>query len=211
MTEVQWQNSNEPEPMLVYLHGKGSDRKFRLLACACARRIWSLLAVREWRLVVAMAEAYADGLETRTKLTAAANDACRPFVGASDWPVERRKVSMLGQVAGENAWAGAWNVVSDVRAFGNEASLPDWRRESVRQATILRHLFGNPFRPYPPPAHWPTDVVQLGEAVYGGADASFALADALLETGHPDLAEHFRSEQAHPKGCWVLDMVTCRK
>jgi hypothetical protein len=42
---------------------------------------------------------------------------------------------------------------------------------------------------------------------YNGADATFALHDALLEAGHPDLAEHFQAEQWHPKGCWVVDLL----
>jgi hypothetical protein len=40
-----------------------------------------------------------------------------------------------------------------------------------------------------------------------GADACFALHDALLESGFPDLAAHFMEEQFHPKGCWAVDMI----
>jgi hypothetical protein len=43
-----------------------------------------------------------------------------------------------------------------------------------------------------------------------GADATFALHDALLEAGHPDLAAHFQAEQWHPKGCWVVDLLLGR-
>jgi hypothetical protein len=46
---------------------------------------------------------------------------------------------------------------------------------------------------------WPASVVSLAEAVYNGADACFALHDALLEAGHPDLAAHFQAEQWHPE------------
>jgi len=46
--------------------------------------------------------------------------------------------------------------------------------------------------------------------VYEGADAAFALHDALLEAGHPELAEHFRAKHSHPKGCWVVDVVRGR-
>jgi hypothetical protein len=72
---------------------------------------------------------------------------------------------------------------------------------------LLRHIIGNPFRPYPAPPSWPTAVVALAEAIYNGADATFALHDALLEAGHPDLATHFHAEKEHPKGCWVVDLV----
>lgn len=65
--------------------------------------------------------------------------------------------------------------------------------------------------PYPAPPSWPADVIRLAEALYHGADVAFALADALLEAGHPELAKHFRGESWHPKGCWVLDAITRRK
>jgi hypothetical protein len=49
--------------------------------------------------------------------------------------------------------------------------------------------------------------VQLADSLYEGQDCAFALHDALLEAGHAELAEHFREEKAHPKGCWVVDMI----
>jgi hypothetical protein len=43
--------------------------------------------------------------------------------------------------------------------------------------------------------------------MYAGEACHFALHDALLEAGHPELAEHFREEKDHPKGCWVVDLI----
>jgi hypothetical protein len=57
------------------------------------------------------------------------------------------------------------------------------------------------------PESWPASVVSLAEAVYNGADATFALHDALLESGFPDLAAHFQAEQWHMKGCWAVDLI----
>jgi hypothetical protein len=31
--------------------------------------------------------------------------------------------------------------------------------------------------------------------------------DALLEAGHAELAQHFRSEQWHPKGCFAMAAI----
>jgi hypothetical protein len=39
MTESEWLECVEPRPMLDFLNGKGSDRKLRLFACACLRRV----------------------------------------------------------------------------------------------------------------------------------------------------------------------------
>ena len=47
--------------------------------------------------------------------------------------------------------------------------------------------------------------------LYDGQDRAFALHDALLEAGHAELAEHFRQETWHPKGCWVVDLILGRK
>jgi hypothetical protein len=74
------------------------------------------------------------------------------------------------------------------------------------QADILRHIMANPFRSYSRADYWPQAVVQLAEALYNGQDCSFALHDALIEAGHPELAAHFQ-EPWHRKGCWVVDLV----
>lgn len=92
------------------------------------------------------------------------------------------------------------------------ASLTGWNdEEQLLRANLLRHIFGNPFRSYPAPAHWPSTVTSLAEAMYQGQDCMFALHDALVETGHPDLADHFRQEPWHPNGCWTLDLILQKK
>ncbi len=53
---------------------------------------------------------------------------------------------------------------------------------------------------------WPANVVALAEAMAAGQDCWYALHDALLEAGHPDLAEHFRTP-GHLDGCPVLERI----
>jgi hypothetical protein len=207
VTDATWLASHDPEPMIFYLRGKASDRKYRLFTCACVRRIWPLLVGPGFRQVVLLAEAHADGLEPWVKVKAKAADVYRPFYHNTTWSTEQRIASLLHQqVAGESAWAGAWNVVSDVRFFGKNAALPDWAHEGRRQADLVRHVFANPFRAYFS-GRWSSIAIQLAEALYAGENCAFALHDALLEAGHPELAEHFAKEQSHPKGCWVLDLL----
>jgi hypothetical protein len=110
-------------------------------------------------------------------------------------------------------WAGQFRLFLffEQRASGSQPRtksktkvLEEWNTEAV---VLLRHIFGNPFRPYPSPPSWPSTVVQLAESLYAGQDCAFALHDALLEAGHAELAEHFRQETWHPKGCWVMDVI----
>jgi hypothetical protein len=53
MTEADWIKNNDPTPMLRFLLEQGlSERKARLLACACCRHIWRLLADERSRRAV---------------------------------------------------------------------------------------------------------------------------------------------------------------
>jgi hypothetical protein len=76
----------------------------------------------------------------------------------------------------------------------------------------VREIFGNPFRPPPTTDNWPAAVSQLADAMYEGEPCHDVLRDALLDAGFPDLADHFaQPEQAHPKGCWVVDLILKKK
>ena len=61
MTEAEWLSCTDPEPMLQLLRPNASDRKIRLFAVACCRRVWPSLEPEEFRDAVLNAEAFADG------------------------------------------------------------------------------------------------------------------------------------------------------
>src|SRR5689334_7296554 len=63
--------------MLSFLTGKVSERKLRLFACACCRRILHLVPSRHARKSLAVAERYSDGEATAEKLSYARGDARR--------------------------------------------------------------------------------------------------------------------------------------
>src|SRR5262245_24679442 len=71
MTEAEWLACDEPYRLLELLKGKASDRKFRLFAVACCRRLWDQLRHPHCRAAVERGEQFADGLATPAELTAA--------------------------------------------------------------------------------------------------------------------------------------------
>jgi len=62
VTEAEWNEANDPGPMLDWLGSSGSletsDRKLRLFGCACLRRVWHLLSDERFRQIVAVAEQF---------------------------------------------------------------------------------------------------------------------------------------------------------
>src|SRR5262249_10623748 len=68
MNEQEWLVCDKPNPMLSFLRGKMSDRKLRLFACACCRRIWNLLSDDRSKRAVEIAELLVDGLVTMKEL-----------------------------------------------------------------------------------------------------------------------------------------------
>jgi hypothetical protein len=212
MTEQEWDSFTERQKMLGFLRdsGRASDRKLRLFACACCRRVWGLLTDARSRPAVAVVERYADGQATRDEVAAACHDC--------GW-------GPAGRLA-HAALKTAWQAAHDAALAAWQATLLDRERdsgaESVAQCDLLRDVIGNPFRPVSIDAAWQTaDVVVLAQAAYeerqlpeGTLDPArlVVLADALEEAGASGaILDHLRAPGPHVRGCHALDLLLSRE
>ncbi|WP_246523664.1 hypothetical protein [Gemmata palustris] len=84
--------------------------------------------------------------------------------------------------------------------------------EKAYRLTLLRDIFGNPFRPVTFSPSWRTSTaVALAAQMYESRDFSAMpiLADALQDAGcdSADVLDHCRGPGPHVRGCWVGDLV----
>lgn len=68
MTEAEWLACSAPGPLLNFLREQASDRKLRLFAVACCRRVEHCLVDRRSQNNVEVNERFADGLAERSEL-----------------------------------------------------------------------------------------------------------------------------------------------
>jgi hypothetical protein len=227
MNEATWDACATPLPMLEFLRGKASERKLRLFAVACCRRIGSFIKDSKARDALAVAECFADGLVSdtqRSQARKAAQQAAQSrgvtrIPTAPKW--ERRAASAVYWAAARSATDAAWNapvlavdvLVWQAGGYSSCNILALMKTEQRAQADVLRDAFGNPFRPLPSVEEFrrPTTVLGLAKAVY--EEGRFAdvpvLADALEETGCTDaeILAHLRGPGPHVRGCWVIDLL----
>lgn len=220
MTEREWFNCTDPKWMLSFIRDKRSDRKFRLFACACCRRISHLLRDERSRKAVEVAERFADGSATEEELTQAENDANDVWneLAYAEGNVTDAETDASDAACGAACYAegaiGTAGSASHSAAYalsyeGKQAVAQD------SQCRLLRDLFGNPFRPVavdPPWLTWNDHTIpKLAQAIYD--DRAFdrlpILADALEEAGcdNADILNHCRQPGEHVRGCWVVDLL----
>jgi hypothetical protein len=213
MTETDWLTATDLRPMLGYLRGKACDRKLRLFAVACCRRVWHLIEPHtEIRACVEFGEEFADGTGAQKrlkKMTDACRDRYERYGGRAGEDVS---VAFAGSAARATCQPkGSWQMVAASGSAG-WAIGGDPQADWPAQADILRCIFGNPFRPVVFDPRWRSEAaVTLAAGIY--ADRAFdrlpILADALEEAGcdHPDILTHCRGPGPHARGCWVVDGV----
>ena len=193
--------------------GLATERKYRLFAVACSRRIWHLFSDDLWRCAVEVSEGYADGLATEAELEATGeeieasfdqdglSEAQRWVRGIAAGHVFDRSYRLAGQVSGEC-----------LRALGQRHEGP----EEQAQCDIIRDMFPNPFRPVSFSPEWRTDTaIAVARQMYESREfgAMPILADALQDAGcdNEDILSHCRGPGPHVRGCWVIDLVLSKE
>jgi hypothetical protein len=215
MTERQWAACKNVSNMLQLLGRKASERKLRLFAAACCRRVWHHLTDERSRRAVELAERLADGEATTKERAAAARSARRVsarYRVADTWYA----VAAAGYATESRAWGAAYYAAEAVaRQAGQTKARPG---EEKAQAALLRDIF-NPFCPVTISPAWQSpQVIGLAQATYderelpaGTLDTArlAVLADALEDAGctNADILNHCRRSGVHVRGCWVVDLL----
>jgi hypothetical protein len=227
MTEAEWLACTDPTPMLEFLRGKASDRKLRLFAVACCRRIWEWINHEECRQAILAGEQFADGMATLQECSAACDAASVIADTSKEFIVVASSCAVSWATStGPREWdAATWSLLAAMQNAAYHAALvhEDQSPERADQATLLRDIFGNPFRPSPPlpPAvlSWNDRTIpRIAQGIYderhlpeGTLDTVrlAILADALLDAGcdDEDLMQHCRQPGPHVRGCWAIDAI----
>jgi hypothetical protein len=204
VTEADWLGGGDLVALVKHLRGRASERKLRLFACACCRRLWHLLGDARSRAAVEMAERYADGLATEVELAAVHVEAgaAVPAQPAS-WSAASHAAYLAFVTAAAHAPYAARQVAGGV----------PWGAGARRE--LLREVIGNPFRPArldPAWLCWDAGTVRrLALGIY--EERAFerlpVLGDALEEAGCADetLLAHCRGGALHVRGCWLVDLL----
>ncbi|VTR91971.1 Uncharacterized protein OS=Sorangium cellulosum (strain So ce56) GN=sce5710 PE=4 SV=1 [Gemmata massiliana] len=213
MTEAEWSACEEPEA-LAYSDIKASDRKWRLVLCACSRRIRKQMTEDRSRIALDLSERFADGLISDEELGAVGAAAQIAWV-----EVSRKYGDSLQRAAAAAAAYSSQRFICDndrSNAMGAVAeAFPKAARRTVEQcaqAQIIRDIFGNPFRPVIFSPDWRTPTATtLASQMYESRDfgAMPILADALQDAGcdSDDVLNHCCGSGPHVRGCWVVDLV----
>lgn len=226
MTEAEWLACNDPTKMLKFLRGRASERKLRLFACACCRRIWPRYWDERSRRVVEIGERFADGEVTFEELRIAGQltwETAREAGGGLEME-DMAVIASSADVAEADAFTAASQGSEACRGGANSdrtLEFPDEDRfleEEGPQADLLRDIFGYllPRGPVKVRLDWNNSTIpKLARIIYDSRSFSDLpiLADALEEAGciDPYVLAHCRQAGEHVRGCWVVDLILGKK
>jgi hypothetical protein len=226
MTELEWLTSVTALPMLEYLRGKVSDRKLRLIACACCRRVWDCFKEEKVPSEVALSERYAECQASKRELKAARSRLGARGGYSAAWAASNALGAILDNVAHRAASNAAQSSI-EFRIFlamekPNSDRLHARAASSVehqKQTGLVKEIVGNPFQSITIDSVWLTatsrTVPKVARTIYDerAFDRLPILADALEDAGCDNTAilDHCRSGGEHARGCWVLDLLLGKK
>jgi hypothetical protein len=225
MTDDQWTSCTDLGSMLEPLLNRASDRKLRLFAVACCRRVWHLMTDPRHCNVVEAAERSADGLLGEGEF----QEAMQPVVALWAELPPYREVRwdpchyMTGatrhlETGGGAPYAASYAARGLACLAGPEESR-EWlavrQSEEAAQCKLIRDLFGNPSVPFQFDPRWLSGegsvAVEQAREVYrqGRFESLSLLAGVLERAGCRDRAvlEHCRGPGPHVRGCWVVDAL----
>jgi hypothetical protein len=221
MTEGDWLACDDPDVMLEFLRGKASDRKVRLFAVACCRRIWHLLIDERSKNAVLVVERDAD--QARPEEVAEAFHESQCAFRACEYTSDRHAdaawtACQLAEPSEDRLEKAARVALLAANAAGypNDSSYSTDRDrievEYRHRCHLLRGIFGNPFRPASiDPAWLSPNIVALAQVIYDkrAFNRMPELADVLEAAGchDADILGHCRQAGPHVRGCWVVDAV----
>ncbi len=203
MNESDWLEGADALPMLEFLHGKASERKFRLFAVSAYRYIWQWIKDATSREAIEVADRFAERLASHRELGLARLSAYTNYLNSYADAIFAYAVADL------DAAHAAIIAARDVASIQSGAELIE----------LLRDIFGNPFRPVALDRAWLTSTVtMLAQAAYEDRrlpagtldpDRLAILADALEDAGCTDEAilSHCRNPGRHGRGCWPVDLL----
>jgi hypothetical protein len=205
--------------MLEFLEGEASDRKLRLFAAACCRRVWHLLADIRYRTAVETAEVFAEGGMTDEMLLTFNKEAHHLYENLHG------DEESAARAAAYSAWRFVEEEIFPSAFFGASNCLRELSEISGQPLiclALLQDVFCNPFRPVSFDPAWLAwnncTAPKIAQAAYderelpsGHLDLArlAILADALEEAGcdQPDLLDHLRGPGPHVRGCWAVDLL----
>ncbi|VTS08614.1 hypothetical protein [Tuwongella immobilis] len=216
-----------PNAHVRHLCDVASERKARLFAVACAKRIWNRIFDERLRQGLTIAERFADGEATEAERYQAFRDvdlASREILANN-----RYFFSMEVYAASVVAQCLSRPVLQDEPHFAISAGMysmyvvtewPSVRPEQIDQEVhaheqLLGEIFGNLQQPIRMEPEWRTAnqhrVMELARSIYSERTYHYLpiLADALEDVGcdQSALLEHLRAQRQHLRGCWALDAV----